>query len=82
MTEPTNRERAVAVLSSMVNDRDERLRRIRDWCDAYPVEVFPEPDLAAAKASLGDDLYSAVHAAWARRLLKAIRALTEPAEPK
>jgi hypothetical protein len=62
--------------------RDERLRQIRTWCDAYPVDVFPEPDLAAAKAALGDDLYSSLHAAWARRLLKAIRDLTEPVEPK
>jgi hypothetical protein len=65
-----------------IEERDERLRQIRTWCDAYPVEVFPEPDLAAAKTALGDDLYSALHAAWARRLLKGIRDLTEPAEPK
>jgi hypothetical protein len=65
-----------------IEERDERLRQIRTWCDAYPVDVFPEPDLAAAKAALGDDQYSSLHAAWARRLLAGIRDLAEPAEPK
>jgi hypothetical protein len=28
------------------------LRRIAEWSDAYPLEVFPEPDLARARVVL------------------------------
>jgi hypothetical protein len=50
----------------------EALRRIQGWCDAYPVEVFPEPDLDAIRSQIGDGPMSSLHAAWARHLLKGI----------
>ena len=48
------------------------LWHIRLWCRAYPVEVFPEPDLANARLLLGDMLMSQLHASWARHILGGI----------
>ena len=31
---------------------EEALHRIRSWCDAYPIEVFPEPDLVRSREVL------------------------------
>jgi hypothetical protein len=42
-----------------------------------PDRHSPEPDLAAARAALGDGPYSAPHAAWARHLLRGIRDIVE-----
>jgi hypothetical protein len=32
----------------------EKLRRIREWCDAYPLDIFPEPNLKRAAMVLQD----------------------------
>jgi len=37
------------------NDQlEEALHRIRSWCEAYPLDVFPKPDLAASRKALED----------------------------
>jgi hypothetical protein len=48
------------------------LLRIRDWAHAYPVEEFPEPDLAAIRAQLGDAEMSKLHASWGRYILAGV----------
>ena len=35
-----------------IDDLEEALQRIADWSDAYPIEVFPEPDWPKARALL------------------------------
>ena len=27
-----------------INKLESKLDRIRQWCDAYPIDIFPEPD--------------------------------------
>ena len=52
---------------------EDALRSILQWCEAYPVDVFPPVDLAAARAKLGDDaLFSRLHSEWARHILRGI----------
>jgi hypothetical protein len=51
----------------------EALLRIREWCDAYPVEAFGEPDIEAARELLGDGLYTSLNGSWARHLLAGVR---------
>jgi len=29
-------------------DKDEVLQRIKQWCEAYPIDIFPEPDFKKA----------------------------------
>lgn len=60
------------------------LREITQWCDAYPVDVFPElsdEDYARAHTALvGVGLSSdRLHAAWARHLLTGITKLAKDA---
>jgi hypothetical protein len=54
----TDSQRMVAMadnyerLDDRVSDLTEALQRIAQWADAYPLAVFPEPDLAKAAAVL------------------------------
>ena len=63
-------------------DCADRLHRIVQWCEAYPIEVFPEPDLAAARVALGDGLYSALHASWARHIVNGIADIARAANSR
>ena len=54
------------------NRMEEALRHIRNWCEAYPIEAFPEPDLTVIRAQIGDGPMAALHAHWARHLLEGI----------
>jgi len=67
----------------------EALEEIHQWADAYPLSIFPEPDLelcATALKSVGQTL-DAVSASNMRHVLKgvgeiAFTALTRPSEGK
>lgn len=52
----------------------EKLRRIADWCRAYPLAVFPEPDLVKARALLeaGGMTLDAISASNMRHVLKGV----------
>lgn len=72
----------------MTADRDEilegALHAIAQWCDAYPVAVFPElsdEDHARAHAALLRIGLSSdrLHAAWARHLTTGIAKLAKDA---
>lgn len=57
------------------------LFRVLAWCEAYPVEAFPEPDMAQARALLqagGIDL-GAVAASNMRHVLKGIERIIQEA---
>lgn len=59
-----------------MDDRAERmeeaLHHILNWCEAYPEDVFVQPDLEEVRKILGDSRMSALHGAWARHLLSGI----------
>lgn len=50
------------------------LHQIKQWADAYPVEVFNEPDFAKANTALKAAGISmdAMHGTWARHLLGSV----------
>jgi hypothetical protein len=56
-------------------DAEEKLDQIRKWCDAYPLETFPEPDFKKARALLeaGGMTLDAVSASNFRHVLRGIR---------
>ena len=66
---------------------EEALQRIQQWTQAYPVRAFPPlaiEDLRHANFALkaiGIDM-GALHAEWARHLLKGIGRITEEALKK
>lgn len=60
-----------------------KLETIRRWCDAYPVEVFPEPDMRKAHELLkaGGMTLDAVSASNMRRVLDGIRTIIDGKTP-
>jgi hypothetical protein len=76
----TDFDRVVAERDAMEKERDglrERMERIQQWCDAYPLDVFPEPDFARVQTVLMDAGLSlgAVSASNMRHVLNGVRAL-------
>ncbi len=59
-------------MTESTDHMEDALRSIKRWCEAYPLEVFPEPDKAAIRALIGDDRMAALHASWARQILTGI----------
>lgn len=56
------------------DDLKDKLWRVRQWCEAYPADVFLPVDTAKANAALkaaGIDV-GALHAQWARHLLAGV----------
>ena len=37
-------EEANKVLVDKIYELDGKLKEIKDWCEAYPLDMFPEPD--------------------------------------
>lgn len=83
-TETTQAERDIAGVlrvtlaeNRALQQANERMRgaleAIADWCDAYPVESFKEPDWDDVKRLLGSELLTQVSAANMRHVLKGIR---------
>ena len=62
-----------------LEDLREKLRRIREWCDAYPLEVFPEPNLRRARMVLEDHgiTLDSISANAMRHVLKGIRKIID-----
>ena len=67
---------------SEVDKLRENLRRIRQWCDAYPLDIFPEPDLKKARKLLeaGGMTLDSVSASSMRHVLKGIRKIIDQQE--
>lgn len=57
------------------------LTRIDEWADAYPVAVFPEPNISACAKALADagQASDALHASWARHLLGGVKRIVRTA---
>lgn len=60
----------------------DRLDRIRAWCDAYPIEVFPDQDLEKANTVLAEAgiSMSAMHGQWARHIMSGIASIAGKAK--
>jgi hypothetical protein len=67
-----------------IADLEEALLKIRQWCNAYPVDVFIPPtrkQIALSAATLretpGCASSDALHGSWARHILAGVRAYTD-----
>lgn len=56
---------------------EDALRKIINWCNAYPIDLFGEPDLPKIESAIGPIELSKLHAAWARHLLTGISTLAK-----
>ncbi len=62
-----------------IDELQDTLTLISEWCEAYPLEVFPEPDFTKAGKVLEDNgiTLDAITASNMRRVLTAIQAMIE-----
>ena len=60
-------------------DCEERLEKIKRWCEAYPVDIFPQPDFKKAARILKENGISlgAISASNMRHVLDGIRRIIE-----
>ncbi len=70
-------------LEARVDALEDRLHKIRNWCMAYPVEVFIPPtkdEIAASVDAMkapGCASSEAMHGSWARHILNGLIALAD-----
>lgn len=62
----------IAALQQANERMESALNRIADWCKAYPVENFKEPDWEDVKRLLGAELLTQVSAANMRHVVNGI----------
>tara|TARA_R110002094_G_scaffold54390_7_gene65609 strand:- start:4112 stop:4663 length:552 start_codon:yes stop_codon:yes gene_type:complete len=55
------------------------LQKIQSWCEAYPLDVFPEPDWSEVKDKLGAKLLSRVSASNMRHVVLGVKKLCDDA---
>lgn len=62
---------------------EEALWRVRQWCDAYPEDIFTPPTkeetrkaVAAIRKAIGNAGSDRMHASWARHILTGLREYT------
>ena len=55
-----------------LDDALDALWKVKQWSDAYPLDIFPEANLEACKAKIGESEFSRLHASWARRIVGGI----------
>ena len=81
-------EAVKSVREAARNERDElreqnreletQLQRISDWCEAYPLDVFTEPDMEQVRRLLGDTLLTQLSAHNFRHVLDGIKGIIAP----
>lgn len=67
-------EHRINVLEDQVSDLEDVLHRIIQWSEAYPLEIFPEPDLKKARELLaaGGMTLDAISAHCMRHVVKGV----------
>src|SRR6187401_785178 len=72
---PTMTEEEEEELDAEVDALREKLHQIKMWCEAYPLDIFPEPDLKQARALLeaGGMTLDSISASNMRHVLNGVR---------
>lgn len=64
-----------------INDRAIELRdalqEIYNWANAYPLEVFPEPDFKKVREMIGDKLLTEISASNMRHVITGVKSICE-----
>lgn len=75
MQQDIDRTRAALVeTEARAEKAEDALEQIRQWCDAYPADIFTDQDLKLANevlAAAGISM-SGMHGQWARRIVSGI----------
>jgi hypothetical protein len=78
-------EKLLADWTQQVEGQDalwDTLEKIKTWCEAYPLDIFPEPDLLRARTLLeeGDITLDSVAAHCMRHVLKGVIEIIDTTE--
>lgn len=79
--------KVVDELEEQIEDLQGTIARIRAWCEAYPIDMFPDQDLKKADEVLkaAGISMSAMHGQWARHIMQGVArivgAAPEPERP-
>lgn len=70
---------AIAQRDETIGELRDLLERIDSWCEAYPLDIFPEPDLIQARRLLeaGGMTLDAVSASSMRLVLQGVRKIAQ-----
>ena len=55
-----------------------KMQQISDWCEAYPLDVFTEPDMVEVRKLLGDTLLTQLSAYNFRHVLNGVKQIAAP----
>jgi NTP pyrophosphatase (non-canonical NTP hydrolase) len=64
--------RKIDILEERNDELEEILARVKQWCEAYPIDLFIPPDWDEVKEKLGDKLLTRVSAANMRHITEGI----------
>lgn len=69
----------IQILLAHIDELEDKLQKIKNWCDAYPLEVFPEPDLDEVAFILKENgmTLDAVSASNMRHVLNGIKDIVD-----
>jgi hypothetical protein len=64
---------------SILDHYEDKLDKIKRWCDAYPIDIFPEPDLKKAAKILKENgmTLDAISASNMRHVLSGVKRIIE-----
>ena len=79
LMEELKRDEGTTTLQERCEKAEEVLHRIREWCRAYPIENFPEPDFEADRKLLGDGEFTRLNAHTMRHVVTRITAIIDGA---
>jgi len=69
--------RLLIQMEERIDDLEETMQKIQQWCDAYPANRFIEPDWEEVKKLLGSSLLTQVSASNMRHVVDGISKLID-----
>lgn len=66
-------------IGSQIEEMNDKLHKIRQWCEAYPIDVFPEPDFKKAAKVLKENGMSldSISASNMRHVVNGIKSILD-----
>lgn len=63
-----------------IDELEDALLQIKSWCEAYPIDIFPEPNWNEVRDKLGSSLLSQVSASNMRHVVTGIQRIIDRAK--
>lgn len=72
-------DQILALVEDRLDDNEEKMQAIKRWCEAYPLDIFPEPDFKKAAKALNEHgiTLDAISASSMRHVLKGIQKIID-----